>query len=126
MDQMEIAQRFGFHRATIEGPEATLPRHTMLRRAYIAFVGDLNRVLPEGRYSDLAMDCMENASMWAHKAIASKAPLGELPEVHDDETMHKVYKALLDVEIPSEKASEVIREMQNAGILFREFQKTGS
>ena len=124
MDQTDVAHRFGFHKATIEGPEATQPRHVLLRRAFMAFVGDLVTLLPEGRYKDLAVDDLERAAMWAHKSIASQAPLEIDPGVegHTEETLHKVYKALLESNLDGEGASNAIREMQNAGILFRELK----
>lgn len=125
MDVGEINQRFGFHRATIEGPEATQPTHVMLRRAFMAFVQDLNYVLPDGREKSLAMTHLEDASMWSHKAVARMAPLEELPgtETHTEDTMHKVYKSLLDSGLNGDVASNAIRQMQNEGILFREFMK---
>lgn len=39
-----------------------------------------------------------------------------------EETLFKVYKTLREVGLDEEKAIEAIREMQNAGILFREQQ----
>jgi len=130
VDQAEINQRFGFHRATIEGPEATQPRHVMLRRAFLAFASDLNYVLPYGREMLLAFEHLEDASMWAHKAIAREAPLDETSieqgsEGFTEETMHRVYKSLLEGGLDGEGASDMIRRMQNAGILFREFTKKG-
>ena len=125
VDQAEINQRFGFHRATIEGPEATQPRHVMLRRAFLAFASDLNYVLPYGREMLLAFEHLEDASMWAHKAIAREAPLDdsvdEQSEVITEETMHKVYKSLLEGGLDGDAASAVIQNMQNKGLLFREF-----
>jgi hypothetical protein len=71
----EIESRFGSHKATIEGPEATLPKHTDLRAAWKDFVAFLDRTLPDGRYKDLLHDDLERASMWSHKAIAELAPV---------------------------------------------------
>lgn len=71
----EIESRFGSHKATIEGPEATLPKHTDLRAAWKDFVAFLDATLPDGRYKDLLHDDLERASMWSHKAIAELAPL---------------------------------------------------
>lgn len=39
---------------------------------------------------------------------------------HDDMTLQKVYDALLPCVADSNRAKEVINELQNAGILFRE------
>lgn len=71
----EIENRFGFHKATIEGNNATLPNHALLRRLYKEFAGRLDEVLPDGRTKELAFEDLELASMWSHKAIAKDAPL---------------------------------------------------
>lgn len=71
----EIEHRFGFHKATIEGPEATLPKHRDVRLMFREFAEFLDEVLPEGRAKSVAFTELENASMWSHKAIAEKAPV---------------------------------------------------
>ncbi len=71
----EIESRFGQHKATIEGPEATLPKHADLRAEWKGFVAWLDRTIPDGRYKDLMHDDLERASMWTHKAVAALAPL---------------------------------------------------
>lgn len=118
----EVAQRFGFHKATIEGPEVTQPKHVLLRRAFMLFAQDLYALLPEGHYRGLAVDDLERASMWAHKAIASRAPLETDPpeEGHTEETSHKVYKALLECGMNGDEATEAMHQILNQGILFRE------
>lgn len=73
----EIEHRFGFHKATIEGDNATLPYHRGLRRAFRAFAEELDANLPDGRAKSVAFTELENASMWAHKAIAERAALVE-------------------------------------------------
>lgn len=73
----EIENRFGFHKGTIEGPEATAPKHRELRRQFCEFALMLDLVLPEGRAKAVAFTELENASMWAHKSIAETAPLVE-------------------------------------------------
>lgn len=70
----EIEHRFGFHKATTEGDNATLPRHRELRLKYREFAEMLDEVLPEGRAKSVAMTELENASMWSHKSIAEQAP----------------------------------------------------
>lgn len=70
----EINHRFGFHKATIEGENATLPRHARLRKAFKEFAGVLDEVLPPGRAKSVSFTELENASMWAHKAVAEQAP----------------------------------------------------
>lgn len=117
----ELGKRFGFHKATIEGPEATQPTHVLVRRAFLQFVIDLDKILPDGRYKSLAVTALEEGAMWSHKAIAERAPLEDLPgETHTENTAHTVYKALLDSGLSGDEASNAIREMQNKGILFRE------
>jgi hypothetical protein len=71
----EIEKRFGFHEATIEGENATLPKHANLRLDFREFIENLDKILPEGRAKDIALEQFETASMWAHKAIAYDAPL---------------------------------------------------
>lgn len=75
LGEEEIEQRFGFHKATIEGPNASAPIHAHLRRNFVNFANYLDEVLPPGRTKALALTDLEKASMWAHKAIASSAPL---------------------------------------------------
>ena len=71
----EIQNRFGFHKGTIEGPNATAPRHADLRTSFMGFATMLDDVLPDGRAKSVAFTELEAASMWAHKAIAEQAPI---------------------------------------------------
>lgn len=73
----EIEHRFGFHKGTIEGPNASAPRHRDLRLKFREFAEMLDDVLPPGRAKSVAFTELENASMWSHKAIAETAPLSE-------------------------------------------------
>jgi hypothetical protein len=75
LSEEEIHNRFGFHKATIEGPEATLPRHAVLREVFLEMAEWLDEKLPDGREKDLALTALEEASMWSHKATARQAPL---------------------------------------------------
>lgn len=77
LTQHEIESRFGFHKATIEGVEATQPKHAQLREKFKEFAQYIDDVCPDGRHLSLALTELENASMWAHKAIAQTAPLSE-------------------------------------------------
>lgn len=70
----EIEHRFGFHKATVEGPDATLPRHRDTRLLFREFAEKLDEILPPGRAKSVAFTELENASMWAHKSIAERAP----------------------------------------------------
>lgn len=74
MSPEDIEHRFGFHKATIEGPNATLPKHRDIRIAYREFAAVLDAVLPDGRAKSVAFTNLEDASMWSHKAIAELAP----------------------------------------------------
>lgn len=71
----EIEGMFGNHKATIEGPEATLPKHKELRVKFKELAYFLDDVLPDGRQKSIAFTELENASMRSHKAIAETAPL---------------------------------------------------
>lgn len=71
----EIESRFGFHKGTIEGPNATAPRHAALREAFKLFAQHLDDNLPNSRAKSIAFTELEAASMWAHKAIAEQAPV---------------------------------------------------
>ena len=71
----EIEHRFGFHKATIEGENATLPKHRDTRLKFREFAEWLDEVLPDGRAKSVAFTELENASMWAHKSIAETAPV---------------------------------------------------
>ncbi|AOZ64895.1 hypothetical protein SEA_MAYA_30 [Streptomyces phage Maya] len=71
----EIENRLGFHKATIEGDNATLPKHAQVRKLFREFAGRLDEILEDGRAKDVFWERLEDASMWSHKAIAEKAPL---------------------------------------------------
>jgi hypothetical protein len=73
----EVEQRFGTHKATIEGEEATLPKHQTLRAQFKAFANYLDGAMDDGREKSLAFTALEEASMWSHKAVAKNAPLQE-------------------------------------------------
>lgn len=76
----EIENRFGFHKATVEGPEATLPRHRDVRLKFREFAEFLDIMVTDSRAKSVMFTELENAAMWAHKAIAENAPLvGEEP-----------------------------------------------
>lgn len=77
MSPDEIEHRFGFHKATIEGANATLPKHADLRLLFREFAEKVDAILPDGRAKAVAFTELENASMWAHKAVAELSPLIE-------------------------------------------------
>ena len=70
-----IEHRFGFHKATIEGENATLPKHREVRLLFREFAEKLDGILDDGRAKSVAFTNLEDASMWSHKAIAENAPV---------------------------------------------------
>ena len=73
----EIEHRFGFHKATVEGDNATLPSHAQTRILFRIFAEKLDELLPPGRAKAIAFTKLETSSMWCHKAIAEQSPLIE-------------------------------------------------
>jgi hypothetical protein len=71
----EIDHRFGFHKATIEGENATLPQHREVRLRFREFAAFLDEVMVPGRAKSVAFTNLEDVSMWTHKAIAETAPV---------------------------------------------------
>jgi len=70
----QIEHRFGFHKATVEGDNATLPRHRDTRLMYREFAEWLDELLPDSREKSLVFTALQEASMWSHCAIAMDAP----------------------------------------------------
>lgn len=75
LGQYEIEKRYGVHVAADEGRNATGHKHEEVRKLFIEIALKLDETLPEGRAKSIASDELENASMWAHKAIAESTPL---------------------------------------------------
>lgn len=71
----EIEHRFGFHKGTTEGPNATVPFHAETRLKFREFAEWLDGQVPDGRAKSVMFTELENASMWAHKSIAEQAPI---------------------------------------------------
>jgi hypothetical protein len=71
----EIENRFGFHKGTVEGPDATAPKHAGLRKKFVELAQELDEVVPDSRAKSVMFTELETAAMWAHKAIAERAPL---------------------------------------------------
>lgn len=70
LDNEEINQRFGHHKATLEGKEATGPWHKEVREEIMETAYYLDNNIPDGREKALMFTKLEEAAMWAHKAIA--------------------------------------------------------
>lgn len=75
IDSNEVKNRFGFHKATIEGENATAPQHANMRKQYVDFALWLNAVLPDVPERDHAFKALQEASMWSHVAVSKQAPL---------------------------------------------------
>lgn len=71
----EIENRFGFHKATVEGPEATAPVHRDIRRLFVELAVQLDALLPPGRTKAAAFTMLQTASMWMHWTVAEEAPV---------------------------------------------------
>lgn len=71
LSEEELLNRFGNHRAAIEGPNPNELQHTILRGEFTEWAEWLDQELPEGRNKSLALTALEEASMWSHKAVAN-------------------------------------------------------
>lgn len=71
----ELEKRFGTHIATTEGEDATLPKHDAVRDAFMKMVLFLDAQVPNGRAKNVMLTHLEDAVMWANKAISYDAPL---------------------------------------------------
>lgn len=116
LSKEEIENRVGFHKATVEGENATLPKHRELRLAFRGFMELLNEILPDGRAKSVTMTELETVSMWAHKSIAEMAPL--VPESYRDpiQGLHSEYMdktAQLDLELELKNAKHKV-DQENA------------
>jgi len=73
----ELKSRFGFHKATIEGPNASTKIHGYIREVFLEVAIYLDNVLPHNRAKSVAMTELETASMWFHKTLAAEDPQEE-------------------------------------------------
>jgi len=71
----ELRNRFGSHKATIEGPNASTKIHADLREVFLELAIYLDGALPAGRAKSLALTHLEDASHWSHKTLAAEDPL---------------------------------------------------
>lgn len=111
----EIESRFGWHKATIEGPDATQPKHNRLRRMFLDLAHELNDGLPPCRETSLAFTALEEASMWAHKAVAKLAPL---EDVEFEQLLKKnIHDSLKRAGLNEAEATEAIQQMINDRVL---------
>lgn len=75
LTEEEIENRFGMHKATIEGPNPSAVLHRNTRRDFVLLADILNVRLPDGREKDVMFEHLETASMWAHKTLAKGQPI---------------------------------------------------
>ena len=66
IDAAEIEKRFTHHRPDADAAE----KHEWARAAFKAFATELAASLPESREKSLAFTALEEASFWAHAAVA--------------------------------------------------------
>lgn len=74
----ELIDRFGYHPAN----STSAPLHSHCRDKVIALAADLVDLVPAGREASLMVTHLEEALMWANKAIARLSPVDvDSPEV---------------------------------------------
>jgi hypothetical protein len=66
IDAAEIEKRFTHH---VPGDKKT-PIHTAVRANFKDYAEEMNELLPESREKSLAFTALEEASFWAHAAVA--------------------------------------------------------
>lgn len=71
LGQSKIESRLGVHKQT----DLTTPKHSQLRRLFKQVMTELDEILPAGREREKALTELETTSMWAHKSVASQAPV---------------------------------------------------
>jgi hypothetical protein len=75
LGRAEIEHRFGLHKATLEGENATVPVHRDIRRLFVELGVQLDALVPPGRGKATAFTQLQDASMWMHWAVAEQAPV---------------------------------------------------
>jgi hypothetical protein len=71
LGEVEVENRFGYHRPTLENAQT----HIDLRISFRRFAEYLDATIPAGRAKNVAFERLEDASMWSHKAVAELAPV---------------------------------------------------
>lgn len=69
--QENIRNRWGYH----PGTDVTIPRHELIREAYISFAEFLDKYVPDGRPKSTAFTKLQESSMWANFGIAQLSPV---------------------------------------------------
>lgn len=77
--EQDIDNTFGFHKATVEGPNASAPVHSELRVRFREFMNMLDTLIPPGRAKSVVKTKMQEASMFSHWGIAETQPLVDEP-----------------------------------------------
>lgn len=70
----ELINRFGYHPAA--SPD-TAELHDYLRRVILGTAKSIVNRIPEGREASLAVTHLEEALMWANKAVALTGPVDQ-------------------------------------------------
>lgn len=68
--EIELENRYGWHPYT----EVTKEQHAEVRARFLELAKFLEEMLPAGRTKSLAHTQLEDAAMWANKAVAEQAP----------------------------------------------------
>ena len=71
MTNAEIVDRYCYHKPT----EQSVKEHEDLRIKFIFLASYLDGLLPNGREKSLAHTALQEASMWAHAAVALEDPV---------------------------------------------------
>jgi len=66
MNDSELVNRFGYHRATA----ISAPTHARVRELCLELARSFNIILPDGRDKALTMTALQETMHWANSAIA--------------------------------------------------------
>lgn len=81
LGEHEIKNRFAYHK-----PSPEIARQHEVFRSIMVDIGVIfDCRLPNGRAKSLAFTALEEAGMWAHKAIAEQSPIEEPPTLFEED-----------------------------------------
>ena len=69
LGNFEISKRFG---STATSPETSVGQHEMIRTLFSSLARTLDEVLEDNREKMVAFTQLEDAAMWAQKALANQ------------------------------------------------------
>jgi hypothetical protein len=110
LEPISIQSRFGFHKATIEGPDASKTKHAQLRSSFMSFASYLNENIPAGREASLVFTALEEASMWSHKALAALDPL------EDESANFKILETVEYLQARAASEPELAEKLKDLGL----------